>query len=256
MSELEPLSPDLPEFLAPFLPSESQKQHKKRPFVTLTYAASLDSRIAASPGRQTIISHPQTKTMTHYIRSQHDAILIGVGTFNADDPGLNCRYCPEPGNTHNIRPIILDPKFRSNLTQKSRIVQTTLRGENLAPWFVTDADYDFNSGIFEKESLIKSIGGSVIYIDDLKAAFRYGLGWAEVMEEISNRGIKSLMVEGGGRVINSLLSDPSQVDSVIVTIGPVYLGSQGVEVSPSREVRFKSVKWWSGISDSVMAASI
>ena len=44
--------------------------------------------------------------MTHYLRSKHDSIFIGIGTVLADDPKLNCRY----DEKSTIRPIILDPK--------------------------------------------------------------------------------------------------------------------------------------------------
>src|SRR5947207_2217592 len=62
-----------------------------KPHVTLTYAASLDSSISLSPGTQTHLSGHLSKAMTHYLRSRHSAILIGVGTAAVDDPGLNCR---------------------------------------------------------------------------------------------------------------------------------------------------------------------
>lgn len=61
------------------------------PHVTLTYAQSLDGAIAAAPGVQTALSGPESKAMTHYLRSQHDGILVGIGTAMADNPSLNCR---------------------------------------------------------------------------------------------------------------------------------------------------------------------
>lgn len=112
MSNLVPLPKSLPSALLDYLPTSTKSQQTTTPqqndtqvskaiqpssdlpFVTLTYATSLDSRISAAPGVQTIISHPETKTMTHYIRYHHDAILVGVGTVLADDPGLNCRWTP------------------------------------------------------------------------------------------------------------------------------------------------------------------
>jgi 2,5-diamino-6-(ribosylamino)-4(3H)-pyrimidinone 5'-phosphate reductase len=92
-------------FLDPYLPPlsndtnedtpTSQEQKKKdglsRPFTTLTFATSLDSALSLAPGVRTVLSGPHSKAMTHYLRFRHDAILIGVGTANADDPGLNCR---------------------------------------------------------------------------------------------------------------------------------------------------------------------
>jgi 2,5-diamino-6-(ribosylamino)-4(3H)-pyrimidinone 5'-phosphate reductase len=88
-------------FLIPYLPLPlpspdtfeplSAKPATPYPHVTLTYAQSLDGAIAAAPGVQTALSGPESKAMTHYLRSQHDGILVGIGTAMADDPSLNCR---------------------------------------------------------------------------------------------------------------------------------------------------------------------
>lgn len=78
--------------------------------------------------------------------------------------------------------------------------------------------------------------------------------WKVVLAELQKLGIKSLMVEGGAQVINDLLRLQEQerfVDSLIVTIGPVFLGLAGVEVSPLNGVVPRSVRWWSE-GDAVM----
>ncbi|ROW09585.1 hypothetical protein VMCG_02536 [Cytospora schulzeri] len=126
--------------------------------------------LATSPGARTAISGSPTKAMTHFLRSRHDAILVGVGTAVADDPGLNCRLEVEMGGGHQPRPVVLDPIF--------------------------------------------------------------GVMWEE--------GINSVMVEGGGMVINDLLLLANKgldvIDSVIITIAPVWLGNGGVTVAPERPV--------------------
>jgi 2,5-diamino-6-(ribosylamino)-4(3H)-pyrimidinone 5'-phosphate reductase len=59
-----------------------------------------------------------------------------------------------------------------------------------------------------------------------------------VLEVLAREGIVSVMIEGGGEVINSLLEPAGNafVDSVIVTIAPTWLGQGGVVVSPPRSV--------------------
>ncbi|GME75673.1 unnamed protein product [Ambrosiozyma monospora] len=70
------------------------------------------------------------------------------------------------------------------------------------------------------------------------------------------------MVEGGANVINELLNtryDDSNdfiVDSLIVTIGPTFLGQKGVEVSPASGVKLKDITWWTGCQDSVLCARL
>ncbi|EHK99335.1 putative 5-amino-6-(5-phosphoribosylamino)uracil reductase [Glarea lozoyensis 74030] len=104
-------------FLEPHLPPKTPSTASPYPFTTLTFATSLDSQLALSPGAPTALSGPESKAMTHYLRSRHDAILIGVGTAVADNPSLNCRiegvggYGGE-GLEGQPRPIVLDPRAR------------------------------------------------------------------------------------------------------------------------------------------------
>jgi len=69
-------------------------------------------------------------------------------------------------------------------------------------------------------------------------------------------GIKSIMIEGGASIINDLLIYNEVVDSLIITIGPVFLGKDGVEVSPSKHADLIDIKWWQGIQDSVLCARL
>lgn len=65
---------------------------EKMPFVTLTYAQSIDGSIAAVRGVPTLLSGPASMKMTHTLRTLHDAILVGIGTVLADNPSLNARF--------------------------------------------------------------------------------------------------------------------------------------------------------------------
>ena len=63
----------------------------KRPFVTLKWATSLDGRSAAQDGTSQWISGPESRAESHVRRSEVDAILVGTGTAQADDPELTAR---------------------------------------------------------------------------------------------------------------------------------------------------------------------
>mmetsp|Transcript_34521 Transcript_34521/g.55844 ORF Transcript_34521/g.55844 Transcript_34521/m.55844 type:complete len:147 (+) Transcript_34521:57-497(+) len=99
----------------------SSKQN--RPFVTLTYAQSLDGSISAERGSPLLLSGKESMTMTHALRAAHDAILVGVGTLIADDPSLNVRHV----NGTNPRPIILDSSLRMPLNRKLFTSSTCVR---------------------------------------------------------------------------------------------------------------------------------
>lgn len=231
---LLPLPDSLVPFLSPYLP----QQTLPRPFVTLTWAQSLDGRIAAAPGLQTKISHAETKTMTHYLRSKHDAILVGVGTVLADDPKLNCRY-----DSHKIRPVVVDPHGRWNYAA-SQLRGLCDRGDGLAPLIVVKE----TTQVREEDVLVAQGGAYVRFpfeTDNLA-------NWEAILAELGKRGIKSVMVEGGAHVINTLL--PSDlVDSIVITIGPVFLGAKGVQVAPAGNVTLQEAQWWKGTQDTVVA---
>ena len=80
----------------------------KRPFVTLSYAQSLDGSIAARPGEQFILSGDSAARFTHQLRAHHDGVLVGIGTVLADDPQLTVRLV----EGENPQPVILDSHLR------------------------------------------------------------------------------------------------------------------------------------------------
>ena len=250
MSELARLPVEATAFLAPFLPANAPAD---RPFVTLTYATSLDSTLSLSPGVQTALSGSASKALTHHLRTHHDAILIGVSTATADDPGLNSRLAETPLSSQP-RPIILDPHFRWPLTRDSRVLRTARENKGKAPYiFVSRGEYRDGD---PRVDWVNEAGGQVVQLDGAAWKWQYLLG---VLKEL---GLNSLMVEGGVRVINDLLQAENVgfLDTVIVTIAPVYLGQGGVEVKPERAekerpaVKFRDVKWDVLGRDVVMAA--
>lgn len=281
----------------------------RRPFVTLTYAQSLDSQLAVSPGTRTVLSGPASKAMTHFLRSRHAAILVGVGTAVADDPGLNCRLEPEitgdngsgSGSGSGVvanqpRPVVLDPMARWEVTAESKVVQLARqgkeeekgkgngKGKGKGPW-ILHAD-----GVVpdpERVRAVESVGGrylpvpgkkkspSVGPVEEMSSADGEGdqqcsLEWEIVLGKLWEEGVESLMVEGGGKVINDLLALANRgvdvVDSVIITIAPTWLGRGGVMVAPDRPLdeqrrsmpgpRLGQVNWTQMGEDMVMCGRV
>ncbi|GAB7346362.1 hypothetical protein MBLNU457_5070t1 [Dothideomycetes sp. NU457] len=219
-------------FLKPYLPASHTPSQSGRPHITLTFATSLDSSLSLSPGTQTALSGPQSKAMTHYLRSVHDAILIGVGTAIADNPSLNCRlegvggYGRE-GLYGQPRPVVVDPEGRWDV-RGTKVLDLASKGKGRAPWVVTA-----RTPRAELVQVLEGCGGGFIVLDR-DADGR--VGWQRIVEVLSEKGIGSVMIEGGGTVINTLLAAENShlVDSVIVTIAPTWLGRGGVVVSPER----------------------
>lgn len=232
------------EFLAGYVPGRTV--NGQRPFVTLTYAASLDSCIASAPNTRTAISHEETKEMTQYLRSVHDGILVGCGTAMADDPGLNCKA----GLEYSPRPIIVDPNLRWAISETSKVIRLAKSGEGLGPWLV--CRQGVRAQFPDRLALVQSVGGDIIELPSPDTSFDFDA----LFSALAQRGLKSVMVEGGAQIIAQLLALPQLVDSLVVTVAPVYFGTGGVRVSPDRAARLCNVKWFRGTTDVVLAANM
>jgi 2,5-diamino-6-(ribosylamino)-4(3H)-pyrimidinone 5'-phosphate reductase len=188
--------------------------------------------------------------MTHYLRSHHDAILIGVGTAIADNPSLNCRIQGVGGYggvglEGQPRPIVIDPRGRWEFNGESKVMKLASEGKGKAPWIVTSCGMEEG-----KRRVLEDVGGRVLQVGEREGRME----WMEIVDVLAKEGVRSVMIEGGGAVINDLLSVESfrLVDSVIVTIAPVWLGKGGVQVCPEARVddgqrvpvgRLRDVKW-------------
>jgi 2,5-diamino-6-(ribosylamino)-4(3H)-pyrimidinone 5'-phosphate reductase len=170
--------------------------------------------------------------MTHYLRSHHDAILIGCGTAIADNPSLNCRIAGVGGYggaglEGQPRPIVVDPNGRWDVNGESKVVKLAREGKGRGVWVVC------KKGSFakDKRTVVESVGGKVLELENVQGK----MAWNDILEVLAREGTKSVMIEGGGAVINDLLSKENLglVSSVIVTIAPVWLGKGGVQVCPN-----------------------
>lgn len=259
------------EFLKPHLPpKDGSTSYPDSPFVTLTFATSLDSSLALSPGAPTTISGPQSKAMTHYLRSRHDGILIGVGTAVADDPSLNCRLVGVGGYgceglEGQPRPIVIDSTARWDFTENSKLFKLCREGRGRPPWIVTAV----KDPPAEKESLLQKYGGRYVKVDFTTSdTGRYRLDWDDLLLTLKKSGLNSVMIEGGSQVINTLLEPEylPKISMVILTIAPTWLGQGGVVVSPARRLneggnaipaaRLAGAKWYPFGEDVVLCGRI
>ncbi|KIX02568.1 uncharacterized protein Z518_08509 [Rhinocladiella mackenziei CBS 650.93] len=242
-------------FLDPYIPDPKLGPVRNRPHVTLTWASSLDSRISLVPGMPTVISGPETKAMTHYLRSRHDAVLVGVQTAIADDPALNCRLANPAGygalsREYQPRPIIIDPHARLHIRPEMKVLKIAAEGRAKAPWVVVAPGAMLHPLAV---STLKAHGGEYLMINDYHPQAG-GLNWEGIFNVLHREGIQSIMVEGGGIVLSELLKwrHSHMIDSVILTIAPTFFGKAGVAVSPDptfdptgRPIasRLRNVRW-------------
>lgn len=229
------------------------------PFVTLTYAQSLDSKIGFK-FKKTPISHIETKQVTQFLRYHHDCIVVGFNTFREDNPNLNFKYYDATMRffikdlKHHIVPLILDP----NLRIVDYIADSDENSINLKK--------NYESGLGAKPVFIclesiydKKVVNSCKWFDVLFVPDDLYYDPSKIFKDIyrQNRSYKRFMVEGGALIINALLKQEYQepfIDSTIVTVAPIYLGHNAVEVTPriGDKMSLNNVSWVKGSSDVVL----
>jgi diaminohydroxyphosphoribosylaminopyrimidine deaminase / 5-amino-6-(5-phosphoribosylamino)uracil reductase len=204
---------------------------KKVPFVTVKFAQSLDGRIATSTGDSRWISGTPALRMAHKLRREHDAIIVGIGTVLADDPQLTVRLV----RGRDPLRIVIDSDLRTPL--ESRVLAGGAAGGTLIAAAATADQHRVRE--------IQKLGADVLRLP--AAPNGSGLDIARLLEELGSRGMASVLVEGGKRIITSLLAARA-VDRLIIVIAPKIIG-QGTEAIGdlgitllSEAIAFSSVK--------------
>ncbi|MFQ5655136.1 MAG: RibD family protein, partial [Planctomycetota bacterium] len=176
------------------------------PLVTAKWAMTADGRTASISGDGRWISSGITRRRTRRERGTVDAILIGRGTAEADDPQLTCRTrgLPDP-----LR-VVLDTKLK--LDSWSALVRTISRAPLL---LAAAASLEGDAGFEERKGRLEEAGAEMVSLP----AGPGGVHLGALLEHLGGRGIANLLVEGGMGVVGSFL-DAGLVDRVQVILAP------------------------------------
>lgn len=187
---------------------------RRRPWVTLKVATSLDGKTALANGRSKWITGAEARRDVHRMRGQACAVMTGIGTLIADDPQLTVRDVP--CDRQPLR-ILLDSRL--DITDSARI----LEGGNVL--IVTAAQNE------RRESQLKARGAEVVRVPVEQVKGKVDL--QKMMEVLAFRGLNTVMVETGAKLNGSLLS-AGVVDEVVAYVAPSILGdpARGVFALP------------------------
>jgi diaminohydroxyphosphoribosylaminopyrimidine deaminase / 5-amino-6-(5-phosphoribosylamino)uracil reductase len=186
----------------------------KRPYVTLKLAVSADGKIGTAERKPVAISGEAARARVHLLRAQSDAILVGIGTVQADDPLLTCRL-PGMEARSPVR-VVLDRSLR--ISGSSRLVHSA---RQTPLWVMT-------SNLSEAPAAVKlgAAGAQVIRVATTTTP--PGLDLMAVLRALAEKGITRLLVEGGSRVASSFVAS-GLVDEVWLLRGPDAIGAGGVD---------------------------
>jgi 5-amino-6-(5-phosphoribosylamino)uracil reductase len=178
-----------------------------RPQITISYAQTLDGRLATRSGSSQWIGGPESLRFAHELRASHDAIMVGVGTVLADDPRLTVRLA---AGRDPLR-VVVDSALRTPITAAT-LSDGAARGTLLA--CVEGADP-------ARRAAIEGLGATVLVLPPAPGG---GVDLAALLGALQQRGVASLMVEGGARLITALLRG-RLADRLAVCVAPMILGT-------------------------------
>lgn len=179
----------------------------ERASVSLKIATSLDAKIALSNGTSQWITNSKSRSRSHQLRAEHDAVLVGVGTVLADDPLLTARTVPLP-KSQPAR-IVADSRLRTPVTSRfatsasaGRVVlahaqpsDATYGGRDVETWAVGD-----NAGRVSPKELVRRARAE---------------------------GLDRIFLEGGGQLAASFLA-AGLVDRIYWFRAPIIIGGDGL----------------------------
>lgn len=178
---------------------------KKRPFVIAKYAMSLDGKIATPTGASRGLTGAAWQRELHMLRSQVDAILVGVNTVLVDDPQLTVRGLGE--SVRQPLRVVLDSRLRTPLS--ARMLLPATPGRTLIATTAQASE--------PQADALRAAGAEVVRLGETRVDV------ALLLAELYGREISSLLVEGGGEVIASFVS-AGCVDKVVAVIAPLLIG--------------------------------
>ena len=179
-----------------------------RPLVALKIAQTLDGRVADPNGNSRWITSADARRHAHLLRTQYDAIMVGIGTVLADDPLLTCRL-PGLEPRSPIR-VVLDSKLQ--LPPDSQLARTA---------------HQYPVTVFTLDQIggadLTAVG---VVIERVRHMENGVPAIAAVLEVLAGQGITRLLVEGGPRLLASIVKS-GFADLLHLYRAPVFLGAAG-----------------------------
>ena len=187
-----------------------------RPWVIGKWAMTLDGKIATRTGSSMWVSNETSREVVHRLRGRVDAIMVGRETSRRDDPLLTAR----PAGPRTALRIVMDT--RGFQPSDSQLVRTA----RSVPLMVA-----VGSESPERERCRLRAAGCEVWVSEADThAARLGV----LLDELGRRRLTNILVEGGGRMLGSLL-DCRQLDEIHVFIAPKLVGGAAAPVPTAGE---------------------
>ncbi len=180
------------------------------PLVTLKIAATADGKVATRDGLSRWITGKAARRLTHEMRRASDAVLVGRGTVEADDPELTVRHVPMRGAHHPLR-VVVDSRLSMRLDRK--LAQGGIPKVVVA----TTPEHDA-----EKAEELRRRGIEVWVLDPSPKG---GVDLHELLKALGRAEVAHLLVEGGPRLVASFLRE-GLADRLALFLAPRVFGDR------------------------------
>ena len=199
--------------------------NKKRPFLTLKIASTIDSKIATSNFESKWITSKASRLIGHSLRFRNDCLLTTSQTVLKDNPMLDCRLDGLESYSPDI--FILDRELKIDLTKK------VFRKNNRKIFILHNII----------PTKIKSLRYKKKKIELISVSQNNGsLDIKEILKKITDYGYQSILVEGGGKISASLLSN-NLVDKIYWFKASKFIGQEGISAIEKLGIHnMKSIK--------------
>jgi 5-amino-6-(5-phosphoribosylamino)uracil reductase len=178
-----------------------------RPFVLLSVAMSIDGYIDDATEQRLLLSSPEDFSRVDDVRGSCDAIFIGANTIRRDNPRLIVSDARRAERT--ARGL---PEYPTKVTVTNSGLDPALK------FFKTGGDKIVYCPASAQEEIIKVLGTSATTVG-IKDTSDFGL----ILDDLGQRGIRRLMVEGGATIHTQFLSQ-NLADELHLAVAPFFVG--------------------------------
>lgn len=202
---------------------------EKKVFVALKMASSLDGQVALRSGESQWITGPESREYVHYLRACYDAILVGKGTIEFDNPSLNIRHS-EIEKKNKV--VVIDAEAEL-LPRFSDLKLSKVHASTDLFWCVAK---DMKEQVDKTVSQM-SMAPQIVYV---KTNVGGDLDLQDLLAQLYLQGLRSVMVEGGAMTASSFIHD-QLVNRLYMFQAPIIMGSGGSR-SWTETVRIAAMK--------------
>jgi diaminohydroxyphosphoribosylaminopyrimidine deaminase / 5-amino-6-(5-phosphoribosylamino)uracil reductase len=182
-----------------------------RPWVIAKWAMTIDGSIASKSHDSKWITNEASRRVVHQMRSQLDAILVGIETALADDPQLTARIAEGTSPSRYARRIVLDRQAR--LPPTSQLAKTA---REIPVWVVVG-----RSAPPDRIATLEQAGVKVLHCPNETSTLGF------VLDELGRERCTNVMIEGGAKILGHAF-DTNLVDQIECFIAPRIIGGGGV----------------------------